>query len=79
MLFVSQALDERRLTLFVDTSGQVRKAGESTPHELFGFSPRILVGRRVSDIIDAFGSTSSRSECGLLHAAMVWLAVLTAP
>jgi hypothetical protein len=46
------AFDQRRLSLMVDPLGKIVSAS-NTPHALFGFSPRHLVGMSCAEIIDA--------------------------
>ncbi|GAX73349.1 hypothetical protein CEUSTIGMA_g802.t1 [Chlamydomonas eustigma] len=48
---MTQALDERRLTVITDQQGIIIKVGES-PAALFGINPKDMVGKAISSYVD---------------------------
>ncbi|GAX73365.1 hypothetical protein CEUSTIGMA_g818.t1 [Chlamydomonas eustigma] len=50
---MEQAMDERRIKVITDQNGLITKVG-NTSESLFGFDPRIMVGRPLSDFVNVF-------------------------
>ena len=50
---LSQALDERRLSLKLDQKGIITHVGGSSKG-LFGFDPQVMVGKSISNFVDVF-------------------------
>ena len=51
-------MDERRLVVVVDETGLIQRVGGS-PKALFGFEPKLLLGKPLSDIVDVLHQTST--------------------
>ena len=50
---ITQALDERRLSLIIDEHGTIFQVGGSAP-ALFGFDPGNLIGKPIGSAVDVF-------------------------
>lgn len=50
---ITQAQDERRLSLIIDEHGTIFQVGGSAP-ALFGFDPGNLIGKPIGSAVDVF-------------------------
>lgn len=49
---LARGLDERRVRLHVSPAGMVLDVSGDNPTSLFGFDPRVLVGRSLAEVVD---------------------------
>jgi hypothetical protein len=53
------ALNSRRLSLSIDSCGNILEVGDS-PASVFGFAPSLLLGRNIAECVDIFRGLPER-------------------
>jgi hypothetical protein len=56
---IAAALNSRRLSLSIDSCGNILDVGDS-PAAVFGFQPSLLLGRNISECVDIFRGLPQR-------------------
>jgi hypothetical protein len=56
---IAAALNSRRLSLSIDSCGNILEVGDS-PLGVFGFQPSLLLGRNISECVDIFRGLPER-------------------